>query len=370
LAGYLVPEGLKERFRSFSVLLLAMSQRHSVLVQSLAKELGLTIVGLGELTLRRRRCGKGFVYCTNAGSPVRHRQLITRLKSLAVPPAYTEVRFANDPSAHLQAVGVDSAGRLQYRYHPKWTDVREAIKARRLSRLCRSLPAIRRAVEKGLASPGCTVEFAVASVVRMVDRSAIRAGHESYARERGTRGATTLLKSNVTVRAETVTLEFKAKGGKAVRKEMRDRRLAKALKRMMALPGRRLFQYRLDDGTIRSVRASEVNAFLREIVGGPISLKDFRTLMGSTGVLDALVAVPVDSSRRKRGKQLRAAVADVAEELANTPTVCRKSYVHAAVIAAFEDGKLSQMNKPRSSGEKAALLARLAAWHAGLEKAE
>lgn len=369
MAGNLLPESPKERFGSFSVLLLAMSQRHSVLVQSLAKELGLAIVGLGELTLQRRRCGKGFVYCTSAGRLVRDRQQITRLKSLAVPPAYTEVRFANDPSAHLQAVGIDAAGRLQYRYHPKWTDVREAIKARRLSRLCRSLPAIRRAVEKGLASPDCTAEFAVASVVRMVDRSAIRAGNESYARERGTRGATTLLKSNVTVRAETVTLEFKAKGGKTVRKDVRDKRLGKALNRMMALPGRRLFQYRADDGSIRPVRANEVNAFLRGVVGWPVSLKDFRTLMGSAAVLDALVAIPVEPSERKRRKQIREAVVDVAEELANTPTVCRKSYVHTAVVAAFENGKLSRMRKPRSSSQKAALLGRLAKEHLVTEEA-
>jgi DNA topoisomerase-1 len=359
---------LKERLGSFGVFVSTMSCQHSVLVQSLAKELGLTIVGLGELTLRRRRCGKGFSYCTAAGDTIRNRHQLTRLKSLAVPPAYSDVRFADNPSAHLQAVGVDAAGRLQYRYHAKWTDVREAVKARRLSRLCRSLPAIRQAVEKGLACPDCTAEFAVAAVVRMVDCSAIRAGNESYARERGTRGATTLLKSNVTVRAETVTLEFKAKGGKRVCKDVRDKRLANALKRMIALPGRRLFQYRLDDGTVRSVRANEVNAFLREVVGRPISLKDFRTLMGSVGVLDALLAVPVGPSQRSRRKQLRVAVADVAEELANTPTVCRKSYIHAAVIAAFEDGKLSRMRKPRSTAKKAALLARLASEHLAREE--
>lgn len=345
-----------------------MSQRHSVLVRSLAKEYGLAIVGLAELTLRRRRCGKGFSYCTGGGNLVRNRQQLARLKSLAVPPAYTEVRFASDPSAHLQAVGVDAAGRLQYRYHQKWTDVREGVKAHRLARLCRSLPAIRRAVEKGLVSTGCTADFAIALVVRLVDRSAIRAGNESYARERGTRGATTLLKSNVAVRAETVTLQFKAKGGKTVCKDMRDRCLAKALRRIMALPGRRLFQYRGDDGSIRPVRANEVNAFLRNVVGRPVSLKDFRTLMGSAGVLDALVAIPVGSSQRKRRKQIREAVVDVAEELANTPTVCRKSYVHAAVVSAFEDGKLSRMRKPRSSTKKAALLARLASEHLAQEE--
>ncbi|HEY6983046.1 MAG TPA: DNA topoisomerase IB [Reyranella sp.] len=302
------------------------------------------------------------MYVDGNGKIVRDRHELDRLKSLAVPPAYSGVRYAADPLAHLQAIGIDAAGRLQYRYHSKWTEVREALKARRLARLARSLPAIERAVARRLGGADCTLEFAVVSIVRLVDRAAIRAGGESYARERGTRGATTLLKSNVKVHRRTVMLAFKAKGGKTVSKEVRDGRLADAIGQLMRLPGRRLFQYRAGDGTIHPVRAGEVNAFLREVAGRRISLKDFRTLVGSAGVLHALVATPAAASRRARRSQIRSAVVEVAEELGNTPTVCRKSYVHASVVSAFEEGKLSRLRKsPRSPIKKAALVARLVA---------
>ena len=172
-----------------------MSQRS--IVARLAEEKGLVIVGAGALTVRRQRCGKGFAFVTPSGSFLRDATEIRRLKALAVPPAYVNVRFAADPAAHLQAVGEDAAGRLQYRYHPRWAEVREALKARRLAGLAKSLPAIRRAVGRCLSSEEIDRRFVAASVVELVSRTAIRAGGEEYARERGTRGATTLLKSNV-----------------------------------------------------------------------------------------------------------------------------------------------------------------------------
>jgi DNA topoisomerase-1 len=224
------------------------------------------------------------------------------------------------------------------------------------------LPDIKRAVAKGLACPECTSDFAIAAIVHLVDLTAIRAGGESYAKERGTRGAATLLKSNVRVNAPDIVLQFKAKGGKAVTKEVRDARLAGALIRLLELPGRRLFQYRATDGTLRMVRAGDVNAFLQATTGRRISLKDFRTLVGSAGVLEALAAVPAGTSQRARKSQLRDAVLEVAEELTNTPTVARKSYVHATVVAAFEEGKLARMRKaPRSAIKKAEILAKLVA---------
>jgi len=339
-----------------------MARPSSAFVRTLARENGLVLVGIEALTLRREPRGKGFGYRRESGKAVRDASELARLKSLAVPPAYVDVRYATDAAAHLQAVGVDAAGRLQYRYHPKWTAVREALKARRLGRLARSLPDIKRAVAKGLACEDCTAEVAIAAIVHLVDLTAIRAGGESYAKERGTRGATTLLKSNVKVRDGEVVLQFKAKGGKSVTKQVRDARLASALTRLLELPGRRLFQYRAPDGTLRAVRASDVNSFLCTVAGRRISLKDFRTLVGSSGVLEALAAMPAGASQRARRSQLRDAVVEVAEELANTPTVSRKSYVHASIVAAFEDGTLSRLRKaPRSATQMAELLARLVA---------
>jgi DNA topoisomerase-1 len=286
------------------------------------------------------------------------------MKALAVPPAYTDVRYAEDPSAHLQAVGTDAAGRLQYRYHPKWTEVREVLKARRLAGLAKALPDIQRAVAKALQAKEIDAAFAAAAVVHLVSRTAIRAGGEAYARERGTRGATTLLKSNVTLTEGLVRLQFKAKGGKPVVKEVRDIRLGAALQALMALPGRRLFQYRDAEGAVRPVRAGDVNAYLCGVAGRRLSLKDFRTLTASAAVLEVLAATEPASSGRARRSQLRTAVTAVAEDLANTPAVCRMSYVHEAVVTAFEQGALARLRKPmRSPIQKAEVLARIVARH-------
>jgi DNA topoisomerase-1 len=342
-----------------------MSQRS--IVARLAEEKGLVIVGAGALTVRRQRCGKGFAFVTPSGSFLRDATEIHRLKALAVPPAYINVRFAADPAAHLQAVGEDAAGRLQYRYHPRWAEVREALKARRLAGLAKSLPAIRRAVGRCLSSEEIDRRFVAASVVELVSRTAIRAGGEEYARERGTRGATTLLKSNVRLTDKAaVTLCFKAKGGKIITKKVKSARLHSAVARLLELPGRRLFQCREAD-IVRPVRAAEVNAFLQEIAGRRISLKDFRTLVASAAALKALAETEPADSERQRRRQVREAVVEIAEDLANTPTVCRTSYVHDAVIAAFEAGALKRprIRKGKSSATQAELLARIVARHVG-----
>jgi DNA topoisomerase-1 len=341
-----------------------MSQSQRKFVETLARENGLTIVGAEALTVRRQRCGTGFCFRLESGALLRDAQEVARLKALAVPPAYIDVRYAADASAHLQAVGTDAAGRLQYRYHPRWTEVREALKARRLSGLAKSLPDIERAVAKALQAETVDAAFVAAAVVQLVKLTAIRAGGESYVREHGTRGATTLLKSNVTLGERIVTLQFKAKGGKPVSKEVRDARLIGAVRTLMALPGRRLFQYRDAEGALRPVRAADVNAYLCAIAGRRISLKDFRTLVASTAVLEALAAAEPAASQRARRSQVRTAVTAVAEELANTPTVCRNSYVHDAVINAFEQGALARLRKPsRSATKRAEVLARIVARH-------
>lgn len=325
------------------------------------------IVGPEALTLRRQRCGKGFAFVTPSGAFMRDPAEIRRLKALAVPPAYANVRFAVDPAAHLQAVGEDAAGRLQYRYHPKWAEVREALKARRLAGLAKSLPAIRRAVGRCLSLAEIDRRFVAASVVELVSRTAIRAGGEEFARERGTRGATTLLKSNVRLADRgVVTLSFKAKGGKVIAKEVRSTRLHAAVARLLDLPGRRLFQC-CEGDAVRPVRAAEVNAFLQEIAGRRISLKDFRTLVASAAAMKALAATEPADSERQRRRQVREAVIEIAEALANTPTVCRTSYVHDAVIAAFEAGALRRprTRKAKSPVTQAELLARIVGRHIG-----
>jgi DNA topoisomerase-1 len=337
----------------------------SRLAAATLRRIGLRYVSTDALTIRRRRIGDKFTFVSSRGRTIRDEMTRARLKRLAVPPAYEDVLYATDPRAHIQAIGRDAAGRLQYRYHPDWEKVREKRKAKRLQRLVEALPRIRRAVNKHLASAEPTRAFALAAVIELVSCSAIRPGSESYAKQNGTRGAATLLKSNVTVDGATVALKFRAKGGKAVDKEFHCPRVASAINVLGALRGRRVFQYRHDDGSVRAVTASDVNAFLREIAGVKISLKDFRTLVASGAALEALARVEPASSERGRKRQVKEAVTAVSEQLANTPTICRKSYVHQTVVRAFERGKLARFSEAlkgrRSPAHREKLLAQVIA---------
>jgi DNA topoisomerase-1 len=331
----------------------------------LARQLGLHYVSSDLLSIRRRRCGKGWVYLAPSGRVIRDRALVRRLASLAVPPAYQDVLYAEDPAAHLQAIGRDAAGRLQYRYHPDWEKVRETRKAGRLARLADVLPRIRRSVGQHLSTQEPTREFALAAVIELIASSAIRPGNESYTRQHGSRGATTLLKSNVAVDGELIRLTFRSKGGKRVVKELAGARICKVMERLLQLPGRRLFQYRSEEGGLRSVKTQEVNEFLRQIAGVNISLKDFRTLMASAGVLETLAAEAPAKSERQRRKQVLAAIRAAAEDLDNTPAICRKSYVHDTVVEAFEDGALERFSQTlaacRSQTRRAHVLAKIIA---------
>lgn len=330
---------------------------------AILRRLGLRYVSVGELTIRRRRNGSGFVYLGAGGRKLRDRHILYRLKRLAVPPAYEDVLFAADSHAHLQAIGRDSAGRTQYRYHPDWQQVREMRKARRLAKLTHLLPRIRGWVSRHLRGSDPTHDFALASAIELVALTALRPGSETYASQHGTRGATTLLKSDVAIEGDRIALHFRGKGGKIVDKEFRSRRLARALKCLLTLPGKRLFQYRAEDGRVRALRRREVNAGLRAMTGRTISLKDFRTLIACARALEALAAMEPKPNARGRRQQVVQAMRAVAEDLANTPAVCRRSYVHDVVVAAFESGALQKMvardGQTRAAAARERMLAEL-----------
>src|SRR5215475_4196949 len=332
-------------------------------VEELARELGLKLGDQNELTIRRIKRGKSYTFIRANGSHVRDARTIRRLHAMAVPPAYVQVRYSPDPNSHLQAVGRDAAGRLQYRYHADWEKVREHRKAHRLAKLVGALPKIRRNVWKQLAGDEPTREFALAAVIELIARTAIRPGNESYARLNGTRGATTLHKSNVTLEDDSVVLTFKAKGGKAVRKECDAEKLVRAVGILRTVPGKRMFQYRDGSGVVRAVSTTQVNAYLREIAGIKISLKDFRTLMASAVVLESLSRITPAASARGRKKQVLEAVRAAADHLSNTPAICRRSYVHDTIVTAFEEGILERfaatMKGQRSQAKRERLLAQV-----------
>lgn len=308
----------------------------------LAKKLGLHMVRPDALTIRRTREGDGWAYTNARGRRVRDPRTVERLNKLAVPPAYEDVRYVRDPKAHLQAIGRDAAGRLQYRYHPEWVKIRDIRKAQRLIGLVEVLPKIRRAIATGLAEETVTRELALAAMVELIAASAIRAGSEEYARANRTRGGATLLKSNVRTDDDRVVLSFRAKGGKPVKKVVVHARLCAAIACLREIPGPRLFQYRAHDGSVRTLSSADANVYLKEIAGCPISLKDFRTLCGTAEAMEALAAVEPATSARARKKQVVEAMRNAAAKLGNTPAIARKSYVHPAVVTAFESGALKE----------------------------
>jgi DNA topoisomerase I len=333
--------------------------------RGLARRLGLRRIAVDALTIRRVRRGRGFSYLDADGARIRDRRVTRRLAKLAVPPAYQDVLYARDASAHLQAVGRDAAGRLQYRYHPDWLQIRERRKAQRMMRLVDTLPRIRRAVGQHLASGKPSREFALAAAIELVAATAIRAGSEEYARQHGTRGAATLLKSNVIVTRKTIMLSFRGKGGKAIEKKVRSPRLAAALETLRELPGRRLFQFRDPHGAVHALDARDINAFLQAIAGARISLKDFRTLCASARVLDRLARSEPARTERARKRQVLDAIREAADDLANTPAICRKSYVHETVLDAFESGLLEKqaaaLKRSRGAIRRERLVARVLA---------
>lgn len=308
--------------------------------RELCRRFGLTYDETSALQLRRRRCGKGFAYRDGTGEILRDKNLKARIDQLAIPPAWTEVCIAGDERAHIQAIGRDAEGRLQYRYHPDWDQARVTAKEGRLKRLGSALPRVRKTVRKALTAPGLTRTKVVAAIVRLIDRALLRPGYEEYARSEGGRGASTLLKSDVALDGDKVFLEFKGKGGKEIRRELRDPLLARVLRRLSASRGRRLFGFADGSGGKRPVTAREVNEFLAEASGAEISAKDFRTFRASATALAVLVEHSGHESERLRKKAIVAAADEASRILVNTRTVARSSYIHPSVIEAYEAGKL------------------------------
>src|SRR5215467_14067687 len=206
--------------------------------KKLCRRYGLNYVETADLRLGRRRCGKGFAYIDGNGRTIRDKAVKARIKQLAIPPAWTDVCIAEDERAHIQAVGRDAEGRLQYRYHPDWDNARSETKAQRLLRLGSALPQLRDAVRKALSNPELTRTKVIAAVVRLIDRALLRPGYDEYAEARGSRGAATLLKSDVAVEDDTIFLEFEGKGSKPVKWKLKDKPLARVLKKLSGLKGR------------------------------------------------------------------------------------------------------------------------------------
>lgn len=305
-----------------------------------AKAHGLHYVSDIEPGIRRRRSGKGFAYRMPDGSPVRDRETLARIRKLAIPPAYTDVWICLDPLGHLQATGRDERGRKQYRYHPRWKEVRDETKYGRMLAFGRALPRIRKRVDADLAQRGLTRTKVLAAIVRLLEATLIRIGNDEYAKTNKSFGLTTLRKRHVDVEGGAVRFEFKAKSGRLHRAAFRDRRIARIVRSCQDLPGYRLFQYVDDEGERHSVGSAEVNEYLREISGQDFTAKDFRTWAGTLLAAKILAADPDPQAPPTKVAVVRC-IEQVAVQLGNTPAVCRACYVHPGVVGAFLDGDLA-----------------------------
>ena len=303
----------------------------------------------------RRRAGKGFAYRDADGRRVRDKETLARIRSLAVPPAWTEVWICADPNGHLQATGRDARGRKQHRYHPRFREVREAAKFDRLAEFARALPALRARVKRDMARTGLPREKVLAAIVHLLDTTLIRIGNDAYARDNGSYGLTTLKTKHAKVKGEQLRFVFTGKSGKSWRLTTRDRRVAKVVKAAQELPGQRLFQYLDDDGAPQHVSSTDVNAYL----GDDITAKDFRTWGGTVLAAAELARLGPAETAVLAKANVKAAIETVAMSLGNTPTICRKCYVHPELVEAYVSGSLDLGAAKRSglSAHEAAVMA-------------
>ncbi|WP_128291623.1 DNA topoisomerase IB [Afifella aestuarii] len=309
-------------------------------LQERAELCGLNYICAENLKIERRRSGRGFTYRCD-GKTIRDRRLRRRLEDLVIPPAWTSVCIAEDPHAHLQAVGRDQEGRLQYRYHEDWTEVRNAIKAERLLRFGRALPKIRERIARDLDRRRTDRRFSAAVAARLVDRALLRSGHRGEPSDgEGARGATTLLKKDVRLNGRTVTLDFTGKSGKKIHKVIPDTYLPSRLRKLKAIGKRRLFAYRESDGSRAYLNARDLNQYLKNAAGAQVTSKDFRTFAASAAALELFVTSEKPESEVARKRAIASVMREVSDKLANTMAVCRSSYVHPLVVQAFQEERL------------------------------
>lgn len=301
--------------------------------QAAAREAGLRYIDDRRPGIARRRQGRHFAYFYADGTPVRDQRDVARIRALAIPPAYTHVWISPIANGHMQATARDARGRKQYRYHKRWREIRDEAKYHRLVAFGRALPAIRAAVTKDLSGAELSRRKVLAAIVAILDSTGVRVGNEEYVQANNSFGLTTLRTRHVSLSGTQVRLRFRGKTGREHRILLDDKRLARIIKRCRDLPGEELFTYLDETGSIAAVSSDDVNEYIRDIAGDDFSAKDFRTWIGT---VECIAALREPSAHQAEAKQkIGAALACVAGRLGNTPAVCRKAYVHPAVIETY-----------------------------------
>ena len=324
-----------------------------------ARAAGLRYVADHMPGIRRKRAGRAFAYRDAKGEKVTDPATLDRIRKLAIPPAWQDVWICASRNGHLQATGIDARGRKQYRYHANWRAVRDETKYGRMMAFGRALPAIREQVARDLRREGLPREKMLAAVVRLLETTLIRVGNREYARENDSFGLTTLRNRHVKVEGGTISFEFRAKSGKMRRLDLKDRTLARIVKRARDLPGYELFQYVDKDGERRGINSDDVNQYLKEASGADFTAKDFRTWAGTVLAALALREFEAFDSEAAAKRNITQAIEQVSARLGNTVAICRKCYVHPALFDAYLDGTLAASLKQEVEATLAEDLAKL-----------
>ncbi len=301
--------------------------------------------------IERLGFGKAVRYRDSSGRPVRDAETLARIKALVIPPAWTKVWICKWPNGHIQATGRDARGRKQYRYHSRWRSHRDSTKYERMMEFGRSLPRIRRKTSRDMKQPGLPREKVLGAVVRLLEVSLIRVGNDEYAEKNHSFGLTTMRDRHARVNGSTARFAFRGKSGVEHAIAIEDRRLARIVKQCQELPGQELLQYVDDDDQVHDVTSEDVNSYLREIAGSEYTAKDFRTWAGTVLALIALREYAEFDSKVEAKKNIVRAIEAVAKRLGNTPAVCRKCYIHPAVIDTYLDGTLRETLRQRAEME-------------------
>jgi DNA topoisomerase-1 len=313
-----------------------------------AEEAGLRYVSDDRPGYTRKRKGDDFDYFDSEGKPIRDENRLLRIKRIGIPPAYTDVWICPSANGHIQATGRDARGRKQYRYHERWREVRDENKYDRMLVFGKALPKIRRRVNRDLKRRGLPREKVLATVVQLLERTFIRIGNEEYAKENKSFGLTTMRNRHVDVTATKLKFSFRGKSGKEHEVDVTDRRLAKIIRQLQDLPGQEVFQYLNGNEERRKISSEDVNEYLREITGEDFTAKDFRTWAGTVLAAMALNAQEAFENKTQAKKNIKDAISAVAKILGNTPAVCRKCYVHPAVLETYLDGAMIEGLKQKT----------------------
>ena len=318
--------------------------------------------------IRRHGKPKRFRYVDPGGHPVTDAAVLSRIRSLVIPPAWTDVWICPNPLGHLQATGRDARGRKQYRYHPRWRQVRDEVKYGRMLAFAAALPKIRARAAADLRLTGLPRSKVLATVVELLEKTLIRVGNEEYARDNQSYGLTTMRNGHARINGSSVRFEFRGKSGKQHRVDLHDARLARIVKASRDLPGYELFQYVDDAGELKGIESSDVNEYIREICTEPFTAKDFRTWAGTVMAACQLGQFPPHRSETAARKNIVAAIKSVAARLGNTAAVCRKSYIHPVVFEAYLVGDVvkpgrRRLSKPAAlSAQERAVVAMIERW--------